>query len=185
MRTTGTSKLSGPDSLRRKRAQRAFSLVEVTLAIGIVAFAFIGVFGLIPTGLNVFREAMMTSGQSQIIQKVLNDVQQTDFTTLTNSQPQMRYFDDQGNEVTGSAIGVYQVNTRITPATVMPCAGTQPAESRNTNLATATIQVAYNPGNQSLVLSAGNIWTGALLSNPSNTKAVPIVSFSAMISRNQ
>lgn len=36
----------------RARSEKAFSLVEITLAIGITSFAFIAVLGLVPTGLR-------------------------------------------------------------------------------------------------------------------------------------
>lgn len=38
--------------------QRAFSLVEVVLAIGITAFALIAILGLLPVGLNTMRESV-------------------------------------------------------------------------------------------------------------------------------
>lgn len=39
------------------RNQKAFSLVEVTLAVGIVAFAFLAIVGLLPVGLKSARDA--------------------------------------------------------------------------------------------------------------------------------
>lgn len=51
---------------------RAFSLVEVTLALGIISFALVAVMGLIPTGLNTQRQAV---DQSFGVQG-LNDVAQ-------------------------------------------------------------------------------------------------------------
>jgi uncharacterized protein (TIGR02598 family) len=201
-----TSRTSGPDPGSIKRAQMAFSLVEVTLAIGIVAFAFMSVFGLIPAGLSTFHQAMNASVESQIMQRVINEVQQTDFSTLTQSgstafcytwtlpnktPSQVRYFDGQGDEVTVPAQAIYQVNTRVMPVTVMPYTGAQTSQVSNTDLATVTIQVACNPARQPLALATAansplyDLWTGAFQSNPSNTGAVPIVSFSAMVSRNQ
>ncbi len=100
----------------------AFSLVEVVLAIGIVAFAFVALLALLPMGLSNFRKAMNASIGSEIGQRVFNDLQQTDYDTLlkqanvapaaeasypseaspskfgSGSLPH-RYFDDDGNEV--------------------------------------------------------------------------------------
>jgi hypothetical protein len=104
------------------RALNAFSLVEVVLAIGIVAFAFVALLALMPMGLTNFRKAMNASVGSEIGQRVFNDLQQTDFDTLlkqanltpapeSSYDPQAspsrvgsgslphRYFDDDGNEV--------------------------------------------------------------------------------------
>lgn len=46
--------------------QRGFSLAEVTIAIGIVAFALVAIFALIPVGLNASREAIDATHSSLI-----------------------------------------------------------------------------------------------------------------------
>ena len=153
-----------------------FSLVEVTLAIGIVAFAFVALFALIPVGLTTFRQAMDTSVGAQIVQRVVSDAEQTDFDLLVNGGLggttggdtyyllPLRYFDDQGNELleADKAKGIYTVRTR----------GSQPGladpKSHTTSFPTAlpslgggkrfnprdmtflTIQIVNNPGNKSL-----------------------------------
>jgi uncharacterized protein (TIGR02598 family) len=86
--------------------------VEVTLAIGIVAFAFVALFALLPVGLSTFRQAMDTSVTAQIFQRIVSEAQETDFDSLLASAElkgkgrnnqyyvfPLRYFDDQGNEV--------------------------------------------------------------------------------------
>jgi type II secretory pathway pseudopilin PulG len=62
--------------------QSAFSLVEVVLAVGVVAFAFVAILGLIPAGLTQFRQATDTSVGAQIAQRVIEDAEQSDFNTL-------------------------------------------------------------------------------------------------------
>jgi len=108
--------------------ERAFSLIEVVLAVGVVAFAFVAILGLIPAGMGQFRQAVDTSVCAQIAQRVINDAQQADFSTLidepnlppspappaqdsfafriptvaftrASSARCIRYFDEQGNEV--------------------------------------------------------------------------------------
>ena len=112
--------LFSPARQPHRLRSRAFTLVEVVLAIGIVAVAFVALLGLLPTGLGLFRDAMNATVSSQIAQRVLTDAQQTDFDTLidhipredptgefndltfqapTRNQPALRYFDDQGTEV--------------------------------------------------------------------------------------
>lgn len=111
------------------RRQSGFSLVEVVLAVGVIAFAFVAILGLLPAGLTQFRQAMDNSIASQIAQRIILEAQQSDFDVLTNSaqgQAQqrqstslvpfqmrsyaatdtgktspmtVRYFDEQGNEV--------------------------------------------------------------------------------------
>ena len=100
-----------------------FSLVEVVLAIGVVAFAFVTLFGLLPSGLTLFRKAMDVSVGAQIFQKIVDDARQTDFSTLTDStntassttpvsfrapqvaKPTLRYFDEAGTEILPDTIG--------------------------------------------------------------------------------
>ena len=139
------------------RRTGGFSLVEVTMAIGIVSFAFLTTLGLIPTGLKTFRSAIDTSVGGQIFQRVINEAQQTDFDTLVGSVPAVRYFDDQGNELDSSLAGkaIYHVNTRIQPSTSLTTTGTA---ASNASLATITVQIAKNPGSAALT-KVSNLWT--------------------------
>ena len=74
---------------RTKRARAvAFSLVEVTLALGIMGFAFVSILGLIPVGLNSFRDTKNVSVASLIAQQIFAEVQSTTFTELVNSNLQ-------------------------------------------------------------------------------------------------
>jgi len=139
------------------RGSGGFSLVEVTIAMGIVSFAFLTMLGLIPTGLKTFRSAIDTSVGGQIFQRVINEAQQTDFDTLVGSDPAVRYFDDQGNELDSSLAGraIYQVNTRILPSTALTTTG---AAASNASVATITVQIAKNPGNIPLT-KVSSLWT--------------------------
>ena len=121
----------------------AFSLVEVVLAIGIVAFAFVAILGLLPVGMTTFRQAMDTATGSQIIQRVINEAQQTDFPTLIKEPRLERYFDDQGNEVESLPESIYTVEVRVAAITQLP------AESNlgeSPSLATVMVKVVNNPG---------------------------------------
>jgi hypothetical protein len=61
----------------RKRFTAAFSLVEVTLAIGIAAFCLIAVFGLMPVGVQTNRNATSQTGATNIIPAVVADLRAT------------------------------------------------------------------------------------------------------------
>jgi len=126
---------------------QAFSLVETTLAIGIVAFGLVGILGLLPSGLATFRQAMDTSTSSHIVQQVVTDLQQGSFTNLSQQQS-LRYFDEQGNALTApvSADGrhaIYYVNTVAQTPSTLP-GGTSPS------LATITVEIVKNPSHQTL-----------------------------------
>jgi Tfp pilus assembly protein PilV len=58
----------------RKRLTSGFSLVEVTLALGIAAFCLIAVLGLIPVGVQTNRNATSQTGASSIIRAVVADL---------------------------------------------------------------------------------------------------------------
>ena len=108
----------------RVRSPRSagFTLVEVALAIGIVAFAFVALLALLPAGQTAFRRAIDLSTCGQIAQRVINEAQQTDFKQLIDAKNAMkaeiddpnfsfraperkksegvrRFFDDQGREI--------------------------------------------------------------------------------------
>ena len=80
-----TSRHTNPEALfppcRRRRS--GFTLVEVALALGgVFSFGMIATFGLIPTGISTFHQAVDTSIGSQVIQHVINDARETDFCLL-------------------------------------------------------------------------------------------------------
>lgn len=172
-----TSKHSVLEITKNRNPRAAFSLIEVVMAIGIVAFAFISVLGLIPTGLNTFRQAIDASVGAQIVQRVMNEAQQTDFDVLvqgsngTYLQRPVRYFDDQGNEMANSTGAIYQVNTRIMPVTPMPSHTSYPT------LATVTVQIVNNPGNQQINTDgASSLWSDPRFS---------VATYSGLVSRNR
>ena len=75
-------------------------MVEVTLAIGIIAFAFVALFGLLPTGLSTFRSAIDTSNETWIMQNMNSMVQTTDFALIEGldhkNSREIFYFDEEG-----------------------------------------------------------------------------------------
>jgi uncharacterized protein (TIGR02598 family) len=174
--------------MAKRRGRAAFSLIEVAMAVGIVGFSLVAILGLMGVGLTTFNGAMTTSVGAQIAQRVVNDMQETDFTLLTGtaggntatgtapfiylwptstgSTTAVRYFDDEANEhfapfVAGVSRPVYQVQTRINPLTVMPSA------AGTSQLATVTVQVLLNPANTTVpsdtnpVSSTYLLWSGS------------------------
>jgi uncharacterized protein (TIGR02598 family) len=106
------------------RTLRAFSLVEVVIALGVIAFAFVPMVGLLPLGLDVSRQAIDTTVAAQIAQQLNTEAQQTDFSRLPElavaSLAAPIYFDDQGNKVSGAADAIYEVVFDITTTTELP-----------------------------------------------------------------
>lgn len=147
----------------------AFSLIEVTLSIAIVAFAFVAIFGLLPVGMNTFRRAVDYSLGSQIVQRLVNDAMQTDYAELikvTPAAPSTRYFDDQGNEVTADNDYLYIAELSVVAPTTLPPA-TNPASP---SLATVTVRLANNPAHKPSPFDPAS--------------GVPVATYTAMIARN-
>lgn len=190
-------KLLRPLSFSRGYRRAGFSLIEVTLAIGIVAFAFISLFGLVPTGLNVFRASIDTTIGTQIVQEVTDIAQQTDYPTLTNNNSASTYlpangywfYDEQGNQITDKGVpvtdstnalakaSVYTVRTTVRTPSVVPAMNSSLDPGTNgtpvtttSNVATLQIQIAKNPGHDP---------------NPfSSTRNIPVSSYTAYVARN-
>lgn len=86
----------------KTQSSAAFSLVEVTLAIGILSFAFVAVFGMLPVGLQTFRDSSDKTVTTRIAQQLLAEVQQTPFNNISGMVGPLHYFDATGAKL-GSA----------------------------------------------------------------------------------
>jgi uncharacterized protein (TIGR02598 family) len=74
-------------------AIKAFSLIEVMLAMGVVGFAFVALFGMLPVGLKQFSGAVSDLVTTQIAQEVLATSRQANFTQIAEGTT---YYDEQG-----------------------------------------------------------------------------------------
>jgi len=70
----------------KRRSNCAFSLVEVTLAIGIAAFCLIAIFGLMPVGVQTNRNATSQTAATNIIAAAVSDLRATPKASTTSSQ---------------------------------------------------------------------------------------------------
>lgn len=191
----------------RKKARAAFSLIEVSVSLSVISFAFIGVVGLMANGIEQFRGAIDSTVTAQIAQRILADAQQAEFDTLIDAdhlpalgenadfsfrapkvtQPALRYFDEQGNEVipagdtpSASEIGriVYHVNTRIRPWADVPA----DTDAQKPHLAQVTVQVAASNGAAQTPVDLGEGPTQNLFALPKNR---PVFTYSALVSRSK
>jgi len=105
---------------RNRRRNSGFSLVEVVLAVGVVAFAFIPLLGLVPMGLNASRQAIDTTVEAQIVQQMTGQAQQTDFSQLANlAGTTVTCFDANGNVTTASS-AIYKASFSTPVNAVLP-----------------------------------------------------------------
>jgi len=114
----------------KDRQATAFSLVEVTMALGIVSFGLLSVMGLMPVGLSTLRNAMDQTVEGQIVQKVSGrflltpfSKLQTDYAAGTNF-----YFDQEGEEVAQSN-ATYEVKAKKPTGAVYPGASEESTNS--------------------------------------------------------
>jgi uncharacterized protein (TIGR02598 family) len=95
----------------KQPASSAFSLVELTLAIGIVSLCLVAVIGLVPVGVQTNRNATSQTAATNIITAVVADLRATPRGSNTSSQfgitfgtnPLPLYFDGSGQFATSIA----------------------------------------------------------------------------------
>lgn len=101
----------------------SFSLVEVTLALGVAAFCLIAVFGLLPIGLKTNQNAISQTASASIIAAVVADMRATPRATATSTQfgitfgtAKTLFFDGEGRFATSPAANSrYQLNVNFPP----------------------------------------------------------------------
>lgn len=88
---------------RRGNSRDSFSLVELTLALGVAAICLISVFGLLPVGLKSNHNAISQSASASIIAAVVADMRATPKAATTSTQYAVSfgaaktiYFDNEG-----------------------------------------------------------------------------------------
>ena len=92
--------------LKHRNQTSGFSLVEVTLAIGITAIALVSLMGMLPKGLQTLQRANDKAVMGRIHQQILGEIQLTPWelgsggtSPLDAFDGEIRYYDDQGIEL--------------------------------------------------------------------------------------
>jgi uncharacterized protein (TIGR02598 family) len=115
---------------------RAFSLIEIAIALGIVAFALIPVLGVMPIGLTTLRDTVDTQVTAQIAQTIVNQAEQADYNSLASTTTPY-YFDEQGDLLNNSTNALYSAQLAVNEPTSIPGS----LATSSSNLATLTITV--------------------------------------------
>ena len=91
-------------------AKGSFSLVELTLALGVASFCLIAIFGLLTVGIRTSQDAISETASASILSAVIADLRATPETTTTSPQfglnfgsPTTLYFDSNGRSATMTA----------------------------------------------------------------------------------
>jgi uncharacterized protein (TIGR02598 family) len=101
----------------RAGSRQGFSLVEVTVAMGLITFAVVAVLGVLPAGLTSLRRAMDQTVEAQIIRSVGAQAITGEFATV-GAQSEM-FFDEEGQAMDSSQ-GAYYKATLTTRDPVYP-----------------------------------------------------------------
>jgi uncharacterized protein (TIGR02598 family) len=136
-------------------ARQGFSLIEVTLALGIMAFAGLAILGLISTGHSLAARSADTAVTSRLAVEVQAELQEAG---VTNWSTNTTFFDGEGR-VTNASGRIYEVCRTV-------LGGSLPGTMPGTNalpLKSVVVQIFKNPGGA--VLSRGS---NGLISGPNN-----------------
>ena len=99
--------------LSKRRKNSGFSLVEIVVAVGIVATVMVALLGMIPTGLNTVNEAADTMAEIRIAQQILGEVQMADWEDLDQWDSKPYYYDPEGNKIENQADGDVRYTCRV------------------------------------------------------------------------
>ena len=87
---------------RVRQTSKGFSLIEVTIALGIVAAVLVPLMAMLPESVRTMREATDLTTSSRILEEIMNEAQMTDYTDLSSFANRERYYDEQGNDITNN-----------------------------------------------------------------------------------
>lgn len=110
--------------------------MEVLLALGIVSFAFMALCGMLPVGLQTYRDAMDATCRANIVRVISAELAQAPYAGIDAWMGQERFFSDQGLEVASAD----EARFRVKYENVLP--GTSLFGATNSSLKPVTINIS-------------------------------------------
>ncbi len=106
------------------KSTRAFSLIEVVLALGLVSFAMMAVVGTLPVGLRSSQQSRTQIATANIARQIQGELQQISFSSSTSDKFSMAnlkdtpfYFSQDGTRLDESTDAYYEAEFGITDIT--------------------------------------------------------------------
>ncbi|PTX93015.1 hypothetical protein DB345_15365 [Spartobacteria bacterium LR76] len=91
-----------------------FTLIEVTISLGIVAFVMVSLVGLLPAGLSNFQTAISQTIESQIVQGLSEEIALTDFSNLSDLAGKKFTYDNSGiSTIAGDPATIYTATVKL------------------------------------------------------------------------
>ncbi|XHR27318.1 MAG: Verru_Chthon cassette protein B [Chthoniobacteraceae bacterium] len=112
--TTGQRRLGARRAGFGRSHAAAFSLVEVVMALGVMAFGMLSMIGLLPIGMQGFREIKRDTIHANILQYVSANAGLTPFSDLTTLNNVVWSFNEEGEILTsGSGTVIYKATLKV------------------------------------------------------------------------
>jgi uncharacterized protein (TIGR02598 family) len=159
---------------------KGFSLVEVTLALGVIVFALVALIGMVGVGLSTSKDSVADTRTSAIASRVFEKAGAELATSASFASPSSPWqgnfrdywFDDQGTETSVAAAKAYRARVTL----VAPLGANQPTGVSANSLKALTIEVAWPVVNGALITNTNSVQKRSfslLLRNPANKGAYP------------
>jgi len=112
---------------------RAFTLIEVVLALGVVSTALVSLLGLMALAFTMLRESIDTTTHSQVMQSLSSEIEMLDYSKITGSPGYVgtfpRYFDEAGQIATTRELRLYEVAAEVKDSAIPGAGGPSPSKS--------------------------------------------------------
>lgn len=136
-------------TMAKPSSQLAFSLIEVAMAIGLMAFCMISILGLLPSTLNTSRQSLDKNSETRMLQTVRANLLQYPSSTLP--QESRFYFTADGSMLAATESSeilpddaFYSVTATTQSTTILPESQT------SSKLLTAQISILHIPRNKAV-----------------------------------
>jgi uncharacterized protein (TIGR02598 family) len=134
----------GPPLRRFRQARkRGFSLMEVTIAVAIIAFTCIPLIGMLPAGMKTMRDGQREAVGAEIVRLLTNELSMSnwgDTNDLETWEDHLRYFDSEGIPLESDDLAVFTAKIEVGDETTLPG-----APYPNPFLKRVTIKVTHKP----------------------------------------